>query len=85
VPLPKKFEFFISKWCDIVHYGCVVFKIHVSHGLYFIEVPVCANPCLHKVRIYCQQINQFLVIMLEKLRGALQMKMTATCGIQKFR
>jgi len=62
------------------------------------------------VYIYCQQINQFLVIMrslliwvgvsgtasceksvnksvimLEKLRGALQMKMTATCGIQKFR
>jgi len=42
VPLPRKFEFFISKWCDIVHSGCVVFNIHVSHGLYFIEVPVCA-------------------------------------------
>ena len=26
-------EFFISKWCDMVHSGCVVFKIHVFHGL----------------------------------------------------
>jgi len=26
-----------------VHSGCVVFNIHVSHGLYFIEVPVCAK------------------------------------------
>jgi len=42
VPLPRKFEFFISKWCGIVHSGCVVFNIHVSHGLYLIEVPVCA-------------------------------------------
>ena len=34
VPLPRKFmNFFISKWCDMVHSGCVVFKIHVSHGL----------------------------------------------------
>ena len=29
VPLPGKFmNFFISKWCDMVHFGCVVFKIH---------------------------------------------------------
>jgi len=42
VPLPRKFEILISKWCDIVHSGCVVFNIHVSQGLYFIEVPVCA-------------------------------------------
>jgi len=32
-PSQKIYEFFISKWCDMVHYGCVVFKIHVSHGL----------------------------------------------------
>ena len=29
----KFFEFFTSKWCAMVHSGCVVFKIHVSHGL----------------------------------------------------
>ena len=27
----KIYEFFISKWCDTVHSGCVVFKM--SHGL----------------------------------------------------
>ena len=32
-PSQKIYEFFISKWCDMVHSGCVVFKIHVSHGL----------------------------------------------------
>jgi len=32
-PSQKIHEFFISKWCDMVHSGCVVFKIHVSHGL----------------------------------------------------
>jgi len=32
-PSQKINEFFISKWCDMVHSGCVVFKIHVSHGL----------------------------------------------------
>ena len=27
--LPRKFcEFFISKWCPMVHYACVAFKIH---------------------------------------------------------
>jgi len=42
VPLPRKFEFFVSKWCNMVHSGCVIFKIHVSHGMInFIEVPVC--------------------------------------------
>jgi len=33
----------------------------------------------------CKKSVNKSVIMLEKLRGALQMKMTATCGIQKFR
>ena len=32
-PSQKIYEFFVSKWCDMVHSGCVVFKIHVSHGL----------------------------------------------------
>jgi len=32
-PSYKIYEFFISKWCDMVHNGCVVFKIHVSYGL----------------------------------------------------
>ena len=32
-PSQKIYEFFISKWCDMLHYGCVIFKIHVSHGL----------------------------------------------------
>jgi len=32
-PSQKIYEFFISRWCDMVHSGCVVFKIHVSHGL----------------------------------------------------
>jgi len=32
-PSQKIYEFFLSKWCDMVHSGCVVFKIHVSHGL----------------------------------------------------
>ena len=32
-PSQKIYEFFISKWCDMVHSGCVVFKIRVSHGL----------------------------------------------------
>jgi len=32
-PSQKIYEFFISKWCDMVHSGCVVFKTHVSHGL----------------------------------------------------
>ena len=27
------YELFISRWCDMVYSGCVVFKIHVSHGL----------------------------------------------------
>jgi len=31
-PFPQNYEFFISKWCDMVHSECVVFKIHVSHG-----------------------------------------------------
>jgi len=31
-PSQKIYEFFISKWCDMMHSGCVVFKIHVSHG-----------------------------------------------------
>jgi len=30
VPSQKIYEFFISKWCGMVHSGCVVFKIHVS-------------------------------------------------------
>ena len=54
-PSQKIFEFFISKWCDMEHCGCVVFKIHVSH--------IIKNCTL----------------------GALQMKMAAICGIQKFR
>jgi len=29
-PSQKIYEFFISKWCDMVHSGCVVFKIHVQ-------------------------------------------------------
>ena len=33
VPLPGKFMNFSSLWCDMVHSGCVVFKIHVFHGL----------------------------------------------------
>jgi len=33
----------------------------------------------------CEKSVNKSVIMPEKLRGALQMKMTATCGIQKFR
>jgi len=37
VPSQKIYEFFISKWCDMVHSGCVVFKIHVSHGLYLYD------------------------------------------------
>ena len=32
-PSQKIYEFFVSKLCDMVHSGCVVFKIHVSHGL----------------------------------------------------
>jgi len=32
-PSQKIYEFFISKWYDMMHSGCVVFKIHVSHGL----------------------------------------------------
>jgi len=32
-PSQKIYEFFISKWCDMVHSGCVVFKIHVFRGL----------------------------------------------------
>ena len=28
-PSQKIYEFFISKWCDTVHSGCVVFKFHV--------------------------------------------------------
>jgi len=32
-PSEKIYEFFVSKWRDTVHSGCVVFKIHVSHGL----------------------------------------------------
>jgi len=32
-PSEKIYEFFVSKWCDMVHSGCVVVKIHVSHGL----------------------------------------------------
>jgi len=31
-PSQKIYEFFISKWCDMVHSGCVVFKIHVLKG-----------------------------------------------------
>jgi len=31
-PSQKIYEFFVSKWCDM-HSGCVVYKIHVSHGL----------------------------------------------------
>ena len=30
-PFQKIYEFFFSKWRDMVHSGCVVFKIHVSH------------------------------------------------------
>jgi len=33
----------------------------------------------------CEKSVNKSVIVLEKLRGALQIKMTATCGIQKFR
>jgi len=34
VPLPRKLmNFSISEWCDMVHSRCVIFKIHVSHGL----------------------------------------------------
>ena len=32
-PSQKIYEFFVSKWRDMVHSGCVVFKIHVSRGL----------------------------------------------------
>jgi len=32
-PTQKIYEFSSKKWCDMVHSGCVVFKIHVSHGL----------------------------------------------------
>ena len=32
-PSQKIYEFFVSKWCDNVHSGCVVVKIHVSRGL----------------------------------------------------
>jgi len=32
-PSQKIYEFFISKWCDMVLSGCIVFKIHVYHGL----------------------------------------------------
>jgi len=31
------FKFFISKWCDMVHSGCVIFKIHASHGLWLYD------------------------------------------------
>ena len=55
-PSQKIYEFFVSKWCHMVHSGCVVFKFHVFN---------------------CWIKNCTL--------GALQMKMTATCGIQKFR
>jgi len=46
-PSQKIYEFFIAKWCDMAHYGFVVFKIHVdtmdcSCMINFIEVPVCA-------------------------------------------
>ena len=30
-PSQTIYEFFVSKWCDMVHSGCVVFKIRVSH------------------------------------------------------
>jgi len=30
-PSQKIYEFLVSKWCDVVHSGCVVFKIYVSH------------------------------------------------------
>jgi len=36
-PFQKIYEFFISKWCDMVHSGCVVCKIHLSHGLYLYD------------------------------------------------
>jgi len=29
-PFQKIYEFFISEWCDMVHSGYVIFKIHVS-------------------------------------------------------
>ena len=32
-PSQKIYEFFVSKWCEMVRSGCVVFKTHVSHGL----------------------------------------------------
>jgi len=32
-PSQKIYEFFISKWCDMVLSGRIVFKIHVYHGL----------------------------------------------------
>ena len=32
-PSRKIYEFFISKWCDMVHSECAVFKIQVSSSL----------------------------------------------------
>ena len=29
-PLQIIYDFFISKWCDVGHSGCVVLKIHVQ-------------------------------------------------------
>ena len=46
-PSQEIYEFFISKWRDMVQSGCVVFKIHLcpmdcSCMINFIEVPVCS-------------------------------------------
>ena len=45
-PSQKIYEFFISKWRDMLHSGCAVFKIRVSHAdendsdLRYSEVPL---------------------------------------------
>ena len=38
MPLPRKFMNFSSQNGDMVHSGCVVFKIHVSHGFIIIII-----------------------------------------------
>ena len=42
-PPQKIYEVFISKWCDMVHSGCVVIKIHVSSSAEGKKLTPCQN------------------------------------------
>jgi len=68
-PSQKIYEFFISKWCDMVHLGVLFLRFmcltDCSCMINFIEVyPFVpneryrlVNPCLHKLRIYLLSVN----------------------------